>query len=564
MPVFIEISILLAITTVVTIFVRLIKQPLVVGYILAGIIAGPSVLNVLNATHELELFSKVGIVFLLFIVGLHLNPKVIKEVGNVSLITGIGQVVFTSLIGFIIAKILGIPTIAALYTAIALTFSSTIIILKLIADKRDLQKLYAKIAIGFLLVQDIVATIVLIGVTLFAQDGSVSITQTILFTLLKGAAIFIALILFNKLLLTKMLNFSAKSGELLFLFAISLGIGLASLFYLAGFSVEIGALIAGVVLSTTMYADEIASRMKPLRDFFIIIFFILLGSQLLISNLSTLLLPALALSLFVLIGNPIIVILIMNMLGYNRKTGFMAGLTVAQISEFSLILASLGFKIGHVSEEVMSLITLVGLITIAGSTYLILYSDKLFPHLKVVLQFLELLKKKKTDSGSVEEDYSAIIFGFDRVGDNFAEVFKKHNDSFVVVDFNPDSIKRLQEANIPCYYGDASDVEFLEELPLKKPKLAISTIPDFTTNKIILQHLLTRNKQIQFIPLAHSTNQAKELYDLGASYVVMPHHLGAEHAAKMLHRSKTNPNLYKEEKTKHLQSLESKYDLVLE
>lgn len=564
MPVFIEISILLAITTIVTIFVRLIKQPLVVGYILAGIIAGPSVLNVLNSTHELELFSKVGIVFLLFIVGLHLNPKVIKEVGSVSLVTGIGQVLFTSVIGFVIAKVLGIPTIAALYVAIALTFSSTIIILKLLADKRDLQKLYAKIAIGFLLVQDIVATIVLIGVTLFSQESSVSLGQTILFTLLKGAVIFISLLLFNKFLLTKMLNFTAKSGELLFLFAISLGIGLASLFYIAGFSLEIGALIAGVVLSTTFYADEIASRMKPLRDFFIVIFFILLGSQLLIGNLSALIFPAIVLSLFVLIGNPIIVILIMNMLGYNRRTGFMAGLTVAQISEFSLILASLGFKIGHLSEEVMSLITLVGLITIAGSTYLILYSDKLFPHLKLLLQKLELVKKKKTDLGSVEEDYCAIIFGYDRVGDNFASVFKKHNDSFVVVDFNPESIKRLQEQNIPFYYGDASDVEFLEELPLKKPKLAISTIPDFTTNKIILQYLLTLNKQIQFIPLAHSTNQAKELYDLGAAYVVMPHHLGAEHAAKMLHKSRSNPYLYKEEKAKHLETLKSKYNLNLE
>lgn len=564
MPVFIEISILLAITTVVTIFVRLIKQPLVVGYIISGIIAGPSFLNVLHSTHELELFSKVGIVFLLFIVGLHLNPKVIKEVGSVSLITGLGQVIFTALIGFIISKILGMDTIAAIYVAIALTFSSTIIILKLLADKKDLQKLYAKIAIGFLLVQDIVATIILIGVTVFSQESSNSIFQVISFTLLKGAGIFVALVLFSRLLLTKMITFVAQSAELLFLFSISLGIGLPSLFALAGFSVEIGALIAGVLLSTTAYADEVASRMRPLRDFFIVIFFILLGSQLIISNLSTLIGPAIILSIFVLVGNPIIVILIMNLLGYNQRTGFMAGLTVAQISEFSLILASLGLRVGHLSAETMSLITIVGLVTIAGSTYLILYSDKLFPYAKRMLRVLELIKKKKTDAGSVEEDYSAIIFGYDRVGNNFASVFKKYNDSFVVVDFNPKSIQKLQEQNIPCFYGDANDIEFLEELPLKKPEIAISTIPDFSTNKLILSHLLTRNKKIQFIPIAYSAIEAQELYELGAAYVVMPHHLGAEHAAKMLHKFKSNPSLYRDEKEKHLKNLELKYDLVLE
>lgn len=559
MSVFIELSILLAITTLISIFVKKLKQPLVIGYIIAGIIAGPYFLNVLQSTHELELFSKVGIVFLLFIVGLHLNPKVIKEVGNVSLITGLGQVLFTSLIGFLISVLLGIDTIAAIYVAIALTFSSTIIILKLLADKKDLQKLYAKIAVGFLLVQDIIATIILIGVTVFSQDSSTSLLQTIMPTLLKGIAIFITLLLFNHFLMQKITKFVAKSQELLFLFSLSWGVGLASLFVIAGFSIEIGALVAGVMLSATSYADEISSRLKPLRDFFIIIFFILLGSQLILTQLQTLLLPAILLSLFVLIGNPIIVILIMNLLGYNKRTGFMAGLTVAQISEFSLILASLGYRVGHLSQEIVSLITLVGLITIAGSTYLIIYSENIFPRFKKLLQLLELVKKKKESKGSVETDYNAIVFGYDRVGNNFVSVFKEQNESFVVVDFNPDSIQKMNLINIPNIYGDASDIEFLEELPLKKPKIAISTIPDLTTNKLILNTLLTRNKKIQFITIAHTTLEAKKLYDLGAAYVIIPHHLGAEFAANMIKRLKSEPDLYEKERIKHLNKLHKKY-----
>ena len=561
MSVFIEISILLALTTIVTIFVKKLKQPLVVGYILSGIVAGPYIFNVLHSQHELELFSKVGIVLLLFIVGLHLNPKVIKEVGNVSLITGIGQVLFTSLIGFLLSLLLGLDTTAALYVAIALTFSSTIIILKLLADKKDLQKLYAKIAVGFLLVQDIVATLVLISVTVFTQENGLSITQTIAVTLFKGTFILTALLLTNHFLIPKITKSIAKSQELLFLFSLAWGTGLASAFAFSGFSIEIGALVAGVMLSTTPYADEIASRMKPLRDFFIVIFFILLGSQLIITDIHSLLIPAIVLSLFVLLGNPVIVIVIMNLLGYNRKTGFMAGLTVAQISEFSLILASLGFRVGHLSQEVMSLITLVGLITIAGSTYLIIYSEKIFPHAKKLLQILELVKKKQNQKGSIEENYNAVIFGYDRVGHNFVSVLQAQNESFIVVDFNPDSIQRLAQQNIAYSYGDASDLEFLAELPLKKPKLAISTIPDYTTNKLILKGLLEKNKAVQFIPIAHTTHEAKKLYELGAAYVVIPHHLGAEFAANMIKRLQKEPDLYTQEREKHLAKLTKKYSL---
>ncbi len=555
MNIFVELSILLLVTTVITLVVKLLKQPLVVGYILAGIVTGPYFLNVLHSTHELELFSKVGIVFLLFIVGLHLNPKVIKEVGSISLVTGIGQVVFTSLIGFFLAILLGIDRLAALYVAIALTFSSTIIILKLLADKKDLQKLYAKIAIGFLLVQDVIATFVLIGVTVFTNGGEAGLLYTLGLTFIKGFGLLVGLYFFTSLVLQKLTSYIARSQELLFLFSLAWGTGLASLFLLLGFSIEIGALVAGVTMSLTPYADEMSSRLKPLRDFFIIIFFILLGSQMVLANLSTIILPALFLSLFVLIGNPIIVILLMNLAGYSRRTGFLAGLTVAQISEFSLILASLGMRVGHLSQEVLSLVTLVGLITIAGSTYLILYADNIYPKIANILKTLELLKRRKTEKGAIGEDYSSVIFGFDRVGDIFADALTKAEQSFLVVDYNPASIQRVEKLQLPFRYGDASDVEFLEELPLTKPLLVVSTIPDFTTSKLIIRMMLEKNPRCLIVPIAHTTVEAKELYDLGAAFVVIPHLLGAEYAARMIKRLGVDKNAYLEEKQKHLEKL---------
>ncbi len=171
---------------VVSILMRIMKQPLIVGYILSGIIIGPYALNLLHSGEVLELFSKIGITILLFIVGLNLSPNVIKEVGKVSLLTGLGQVIFTSVIGFIISLLLGIDFIAAIFVAIALTFSSTIIILKLLSDKGDLNKLYGKIAVGFLLVQDIVATLILLVTTSFASSEGGNVAFEAAFTLGKG------------------------------------------------------------------------------------------------------------------------------------------------------------------------------------------------------------------------------------------------------------------------------------------------------------------------------------------------------------------------------------------
>ncbi|MFZ1721597.1 MAG: cation:proton antiporter [Microgenomates group bacterium] len=563
MNIFVELSILLAVTTAIAIGVKLLKQPLVVGYILSGIIAGPSVLNVLQSQHELELFSKIGIVILLFIVGLHLNPKIIKEVGSVSLITGIGQVVFTCVIGFFIALLLGLDHTAALYVAIALTFSSTIIILKLLADKKDLQKLYAKIAVGFLLVQDIIATIVLIGITVTTNETSSAPEYVITLILLKGLGIILAQYLISTFVMPQLTRFVAQSQELLFLFALAWGTTVASIFYVLGFSIEIGALIAGVTLSVTDYAEEIVSRLKPLRDFFIVIFFILLGSQMIFTNVSQIVIPAIFLSLFVLIGNPIIVIILMNIAGYKRKTGFMAGLTVAQISEFSLILASLGLRVGHISQEVLSLITMVGLITIAGSTYLILYSDKIYPKLHVALRVLELVKRSASERGSVEENYTSLLFGFDRVGVTFLSTLNEFKEDTLVVDFNPKSIERLTDMDVPFRFGDASDIEFLEDLPTIKPKLVISTIPDVLTNSLIIKTMLAKNAKAHVIVLAHTVDDAQTLYDLGAAYVIMPHHLGADFAASLIRKFGDDRVGLAEEREKHQRKISSKYSHAL-
>jgi Kef-type K+ transport system membrane component KefB len=561
MSVFVELSILLVITTVIAVLVRFLKQPMIIGYILAGIVVGPYALNILHSTEELEVFSKVGIVLLLFIVGLHLNPKVIKEVGKISMLAGVGQVVFTSIVGFIIAILLGISKVAAIYVAIALTFSSTIIILKLLSDKKDLQKMYAKIAVGFLLVQDIIASIILIAIAMANNPSDTDLLSAVNIVILKGAVLMVGLMVLGTYILPKVVKYVAGSQELLFIFSLAWGTGLASLFMLMGFSVEIGALVAGVSLSSTAYADEVASRMRPLRDFFIIMFFILLGSHMVLDDLGSIIIPALIFSVYVLVGNPVIMIILMNYLGYSRRTSFMSGLTVAQISEFSLIIATIGMQMGHLSQQTLSLVTLVGIITITASSYLILYSEKLYPRLENWIKYLELFTHNTKENNHMN-NFTAVLFGYDRVGQDFITAFEKMDEKYCVVDFNPAVVERMEKENIPFFFGDASDVEFLEDLPVQKLKIAISTIPDANTNRLLIHHLHSVAPKSIVVVLAHTVEEARDLYEAGAGYVIMPHHLGAQYTAKLIHKFGTDNSLFKEEKTKHLKLLADNYGLT--
>ena len=551
---FIELGIIIGITVLIAGVIRLLKQPLIIGYILAGIIVGPYFLDIVTSTETIATFSQIGIAFLLFIVGLSLSPKIIKEVGKVSLITGIGQIIFTSVIGFAISMFLGFSFIVSVYLAIALTFSSTIIIMKLLSDKNDLNKLYGKISVSFLLIQDIFVIGLLMLISAFS--GKTGITDLSFGVILGGILLAGGFILVSVYVLPRLSNFFAKSQEFLFLFSIGWGLGLAALFHYLGFSMEIGALIAGIALSMSPYHYEISSKMRPLRDFFIILFFILLGSQMIFLNVSQLIIPAIIFSLFVLIGNPLIVMILMGLLGYKKKIGFQAGFTVAQISEFSLIFIALGVTVGHVSNEILSLVALVGLATIAGSTYLVLYSDKIYPYLSKYLSIFER-KKVKEDKPEVK-DYEIILFGCGGIGSELLQFLKELKNKFLVVDYDPETTSGLSKKKIECRYGDASDEEFLKELNLTNTKMIVSTIPGFETNLFLIKKVRQINKDAIILVVSHSIEKTKILYAAGATYVIMPHFLGGSHASMMISKHGLDVNKFLKEKEAHLKQLETK------
>lgn len=398
-----EVTIILLLASLIGAIGTKLRQPLIVSFIVVGILVGPSGFHLVASHDQIELLAKIGIAILLFIVGLKLDLHLIRTMGPVALATGLGQVIFTSLFGFLIALAFGMSMVSAAYTAVALTFSSTIIIVKLLSDKKEIDSLHGRIAIGFLIVQDILVVLAMIALSTFGGAGGqeTSFLWEILTALGTGSLFLGGLLILMRTAIPRLLDQLARSQELLVLFSIAWAVVLGAAGDALGFSTEVGAFLAGVSLASTHYREAIGSRLVTLRDFLLLFFFIELGSRLDLSMLGGQLVSAAVFSVFVLVGNPLIVMIIMGIMGYRRRTSFLAGLAVAQISEFSLILASLGLSLGHIDKETVGLITLVGIVTIGLSTYMILYSGSLYRFLS---PWLSIFERQKTHRESVPED----------------------------------------------------------------------------------------------------------------------------------------------------------------
>ena len=343
-------------------FVRL-RQPVLIAYIVVGIGVGPAGLGLVGAHEQIDLLAQIGVAVLLFAVGLKLDLQHVRHIAPVALATGLGQLTFTILVGLAIILALGRELLEALYVAVALTFSSTIIIVKLLSDKREIDSLHGRIAVGFLIVQDLAVVVAMMLMSALRDTGASDgvVLEVALSLAARLATCALLLFVLMRWVLPVVLAAMARSQELLLLFAIAWGVALAALGELAGFSKEAGAFLAGFSLASSPYREAMNARLTGIRDFLLLFFFIDLGARLELSTLGAELVPAVVLSLFVLIGNPLIVMAIMGWMGYRKRTGFLAGLTVAQISEFSIVFVAMGISLGHVGMQALGLTTLVGL-----------------------------------------------------------------------------------------------------------------------------------------------------------------------------------------------------------
>jgi Kef-type K+ transport system membrane component KefB len=502
---------------------RLLKQPLIVSFIAVGLLIGPYGMDMMRSSEQIHLLSEMGIAVLLFVVGLKLDVSLIRTSGTVALATGLGQVIFTSVFGYFICLALGFDSITSIYIAVALTFSSTIIIVKLLSDKKEIQSLHGQISIGFLIVQDIVVIIAMIALSAFGTTSEKSFMQEFLIVIVTGIGMLLFVVLLIRYVMGWLTSLMARTPELLVLFALTWAIAMAAFSDYLGFSKEVGAFLGGISLASTPYREVISGRLVSLRDFLLLFFFIYLGSQVDVTLIGKQIIPAFILSLFVLVGNPIIVMIIMGLLGYRKRTGFLAGLNVAQISEFSLILAALGFSLGQISEETLGLITLVGLITIGISTYLIMYSHQIY---EVVAPGLKIFEKshpyrEKDDDKITQQKYDVIIFGLGVYGNNIAKSLEEKGFRVFGVDFDPSLVKRWNRKGRSAQYGDADDPELMEILPTHT-QCVISTLPDKQVNLALIKYLKHAEYKGKIAVTSYFGRSAKQLELAGADLILLP------------------------------------------
>ena len=532
---FAEIALTLLAAAVVGAVGTWLRQPLIVSFIAVGILVGPAGIGLVTQHEEIELLASIGISLLLFVVGLKLDFQTIRTLGPVALATGVGQIVVTSIVGFLIAVAMGMDALTATYVAVALTFSSTIIIVKLLSDKHEIDALHGRIAVGFLIVQDLCVILVMIGIT--AIGGERSADQSLMAhaatILVKGLGFLALVAVLAVRVLPATTTLLARSPELLVLAGIAWAVVLAAVGEVLGLSKEVGAFLAGASLASTPYREAIGSRLVTVRDFLLLFFFIDLGARLDLSILGATLGAATLFSAYVLIGNPIIMMAIMGMMGYRKRTAFLAGLTVAQISEFSLILAALGVSVGHLRAEAMGLITTVGLITIALSTYLIMYSARLYEWLAPWLGIFERrtpFREAGANAGTPQKA-DVVVLGLGRYGGGIVRHLLLRHRRVIGVDFDPEALARWQKEGVSVVYGDASDPELFDHLPLAQVNWVVSTAPDIETSRVLLQHLRERGYTGKIAVACRSADEGDVLRFQGADVLLRPYADAAEQAA---------------------------------
>lgn len=503
---------------------KLLRQPVILGYIVAGMMLAAVGKNL----DMVAAMGQVGVTLLLFLVGLELPLADLKKTGRASVITGLGQVVVTSILGFFLARVLGFGTVAAVYLGIALTFGSTVMAVKLLSEKRDLQSLYGKIATGYLLVQDFVAIGILTVLSGLAGGEAVSWLNLVLVMVKGGLMVGVAIWLSDRML-PKMLDWLGRSTEVLFVASVGwcLVVAAAVSSKWIGFGPEIGGFLAGLALANAAQNLQIVSRVRPLRDFFLTLFFVGLGANIGWAGLGGIWLPAVILSAFVLIGNPLIVMIILGLQGYSRRIAFMASTVVAQVSEFSLIVLALAVRVGHVDKSILGLVGLVAMITMTGSTYLILHAEKIYKLIGKWLVIFEFKKTKKQAGEKRNLTGHVILFGHNRTGRVVRPVLEKLGREVVVVDFDP---KVVEETG--GVYGDIADYELYEELNLDQAVMIVSTVTDVDDNLQLLSAL--KKKRPTTIILAVDSADATRLYKAGADLVLVPHTIGGEYLSHLI------------------------------
>ncbi|MBP7057303.1 cation:proton antiporter [Candidatus Gracilibacteria bacterium] len=533
MSLLVEMGIIIITAAVAGIGAYFLKQPLILAYILGGVLVGPYGLGLVNNTEFIHVVSDMGIMLMLFLVGIEMSLIKVKELGSASLVIGGAQILFTAVVAFGIAELAGFSWVASSYIAVALTLSSTVVAVKALSDQKTINSLYGKIVVGVLIIQDMVAILSLVFLNSIAHEGSGGLVVSFVVLLIKGALLAGISIFGLKRVLSALYFRIAHSTELLILASLSWCFLIALIAQYLGFSREMGAFIAGLGLANLPYAMEISSKTRILRDFFITTFFVSLGAGMVFSGLVDMIGLLVVLSLYVIIISPLIVFAIMRFKGFDPRSSFFAGISIGQVSEFSLILIALGSSLGHIDQQIVSLISIVTIITISSSSYLVNYGHQLYSLLQPILKLFPSRKKVTMSTASITNSLfeHIVLVGCGSGGHQLLDTLLQTKRSFIVIDHDPQVIRELTDRGINCIFGDVHDEELYTTINLAKADMVISLLPRSEDNYTMIKHIkaLKTKKKPVYIATSNTGREGFQLFRQGADYIIVKSSLEAYH-----------------------------------
>ncbi|MBN2458100.1 cation:proton antiporter, partial [Candidatus Woesearchaeota archaeon] len=566
------IGVMFILATVAAYIAHKFRQPHIPAYIITGLLIGPVVSGIISNDFISSLLgispdfslitnkevittlSEIGIAFLLFIVGLEINLKKLKDIELVAGLGGTLQITIMFLLGFGFAFLIGSFTnIECIYIGLIIALSSTMVVMKLLSDRHEIDTLHGRIIVGILLIQDIAA---IFSLLILSKLGGEILVNILVSISLGAIMLFIAIIL-SRFVFPGLFKLAAKSNEILLLCSLSICFLFSIIFSWMGYSIAVGAFIAGITLGNLPYNIEIIGRVKSLRDFFATLFFVSLGMQLPLGGVGDIITPILFFLVLIILVKPFVIMMLLFIFGYKKRTSFLSSISLAQISEFSLILLAQGMLLGHVSEKILTITIILAVLTIALSSYLMKYEYKLYSWISGDLSLFERIKSREGNLEYIPHDHSAevLLCGYNRTGYSILEKLNEMKKDLLVIDFNPEVIKKLIKEKIPCIYGDISNIEVLNRINFNELKFIISTAHDPIATELIIKKAKHKNKDAVIFVTAYNVDDALSFYDAGADYVILPHFLGGYHASVLLEEVSTDVSKLITTKNNHIDEL---------
>jgi Kef-type K+ transport system membrane component KefB/Trk K+ transport system NAD-binding subunit len=522
------------------------RQPILLGYLIAGALVGPELgFGLIHAGESIEIISEMGLILLLFIIGLELNVKDVLASGRQLLVAGFGQFVICVGLGVGVFALCGLGLVGqnsdGLYLAIMCGLSSTAIVVKLLSDKGELDTLPGRLTLGVLVIQDVYAIFVLALQPNFANPSLGPIVKAVLGTV----ALLVAGFLISRYALKRVFASIAKNPEMVLAVSVGWCAAVAATAGAMGLSKEMGALVAGLSISAFPYSIHVTAKTLPLRDFFLTLFFVSLGMKITAPNWG-MVAPVLGVVAFVFASRFASVYPLVALTGGGRRAAFVTSLNLAQISEFSLVIATLGVQYGHIGKGTVAVTIYAMAITAVVSSYAIHYSHSLY------LLFDRLTRRKGAATvaagghdAAPSADADVVLLGYHRAARALVDALDKRDaallNRLLVIDFNPVTLDELQARGIAGLFGDISSMETLKHADIQHARFIVSTIPDLLLKGVDNEGLVRMCKAIApratIVATADDAAHEKRLREEGAGAVIRMYEVAGDLLAEVVTQS---------------------------